>query len=73
MARREPPPGLWLKRGEAEAYLGLSDAEFARLVEAKVLEPEGTGLGQRFDAEQVHAVGILWRALRRLMKTDSPE
>ena len=61
------PGGRWMTRKEVLDYLGLSETNFRRVMSANLLRTNGTGNGERFDAESVFAVGVLWDRLDGLL------
>ena len=65
-------PSRWLSLEEALAFLGISEARFRRCLEAGLIRTDGKGAGKRYDAEDVHAVGVLLPKLSRLLG-DEPE
>ena len=64
-------PARWLTRKEALDYLGISEARFNALVEAELVRAQGAGTGQRFDAETVWAVGVIWDRLEGVLGRES--
>ena len=66
-------PGRWLNRHEALDYLGISEAKFELLLAKGLIKSRGRGNGQRYDAERVHAVGILWKELDELLSEEQEE
>ena len=66
-------PARWLTRKEALDYLGISEARFKALLAAALIRTHGNGNGERFEAESVWAVSVLWDRLEKLLAGETPE